>query len=348
MHLLVIEDDPGIAATIRSALEQAGYLVEFESNGENGWFRGDTESFDAIILDLGLPTLDGLTILKRWRKAGRKMPVLVLTARGNWDERVEGIDAGADDYMAKPFRVEELVARIRALLRRAVGHPSPVIEIGEISLDTRQMRVTKSGRPGGPQPAGIPARQLPDAPARAGCRPARADRAPLPAGFRTRIRTPSRSSCGGCVRSWAPTPSPPVAASATRWAGLPSESAVAQAPPAAGFRHLDRRCAAGCRTCDRVHVLPARRAQPEVDLESQLARLVALIDPDPPAPRLTQPMSDPRYETPAGGIYWQIRDPADGTVTRSRSLWDTVLQFDTPLPEDGTIRTATSRRSGCR
>lgn len=147
MHLLVIEDDAGIAATIRSALEQAGFLVEFESNGENGWFRGDTEAFDAIILDLGLPSLDGLTILKRWRKAGRKTPVLVLTARGNWDERVEGIDAGADDYMAKPFRVEELVARTRALLRRAAGHPSPVIEIGEISLDTRQMRVAIAGIP---------------------------------------------------------------------------------------------------------------------------------------------------------------------------------------------------------
>ncbi len=147
MHLLVIEDDSGIAATIRSSLEQAGYIVETESDGEAGWFRGDSEAFDAIILDMGLPTLDGLTILKRWRKASRKMPVLVLTARGNWDERVEGIDAGADDYMAKPFRVEELVARIRALLRRAAGHPSPVIEIGEITLDTRQMRVTKSGMP---------------------------------------------------------------------------------------------------------------------------------------------------------------------------------------------------------
>ena len=147
MHLLVIEDDLGIAATIRSALEQAGFLVELEGNGETGWFRGDTEDFDAVILDIGLPTLDGLTILKRWRKAGRKMPVLVLTARGNWDERVEGIDAGADDYMAKPFRVEELVARTRALLRRAAGHPSPLIEIGEISLDTRQMRVARSGVP---------------------------------------------------------------------------------------------------------------------------------------------------------------------------------------------------------
>lgn len=147
MHLLVIEDDPGIAATIRSALEQAGYLVEIEDNGETGCYRGDTEAFDAVILDLGLPTLDGLTILKRWRKAGRSMPVLVLTARGNWDERVEGIDSGADDYMAKPFRVEELVARIRALLRRAAGHPSPVIEIGDISLDTRQMRVARAGIP---------------------------------------------------------------------------------------------------------------------------------------------------------------------------------------------------------
>lgn len=147
MHLLVIEDDSGIAATIRSALEQAGFLVEFERNGETGWFRGDTEAFDAIILDIGLPTLDGLTILKRWRKAGRKVPVLVLTARGNWDERVEGIDAGADDYMAKPFRLEELVARTRALLRRAAGHPSPVIEVGEISLDTRQMRVARAGIP---------------------------------------------------------------------------------------------------------------------------------------------------------------------------------------------------------
>lgn len=147
MRILVVEDDQGIAATIRAALEQAGFLVKLERNGEDGWFRGDTEAFDAIILDLGLPVLDGLTILKRWRKSGRVTPVLVLTARGNWDERVEGIDAGADDYMAKPFRVEELVARTRALLRRAAGHPSPIIDVGEISLDTRQMRVVKGGIP---------------------------------------------------------------------------------------------------------------------------------------------------------------------------------------------------------
>lgn len=145
MRILVIEDDAAIAATIRTALEQAGFIAEIESNGEDGWFRGDTEPFDAAILDLGLPVLDGLTALKRWRKAGRSLPVLVLTARGNWDERVEGIDAGADDYLGKPFRMEELIARLRALLRRAAGHPAPIIEIGDISLDTRQMRVSKAG-----------------------------------------------------------------------------------------------------------------------------------------------------------------------------------------------------------
>lgn len=147
MRILVIEDEDGIAVTIQTGLEMAGFLVEREANGEDGWFRGDTEPFDAIVLDLGLPVLDGLTALKRWRKAGRTTPILILTARGNWDERVEGIDAGADDYLAKPFRVEELVARVRALLRRAVGHPSPVIEHGDINLDTRQIRVVKGGAP---------------------------------------------------------------------------------------------------------------------------------------------------------------------------------------------------------
>lgn len=145
MRILVLEDDLAISAMIRTALDRAGLLAEVEHDGQEGWFRGDTEAFDAAILDLGLPVLDGLTVLKRWRKAGRNLPVLVLTARGNWDERVEGIDAGADDYLTKPFRVEELVARIRALLRRAAGHPAPVIELGELSLDTRQMRVARDG-----------------------------------------------------------------------------------------------------------------------------------------------------------------------------------------------------------
>ena len=118
-----------------------------EADGENAWFRGDTEAFDAIILDLGLPSLDGLTILKRWRKAGRTSPVLILTARGQWDERVEGIEAGADDYVVKPFRMEEVVARVRAIVRRAGGFASSRIDIGDLVLDTRAMQISRNGVP---------------------------------------------------------------------------------------------------------------------------------------------------------------------------------------------------------
>jgi two-component system OmpR family response regulator len=147
MRLLLIEDDRRIGESLRAALGLAGFSVDHEVDGEEGWFKGDTADFDAVILDLGLPTIDGLTMLKRWRKAGRAMPVLVLTARGSWEERVEGIDAGADDYLVKPFRVEEVVARTRALIRRASGHAASFIEIGDILLDIRQMRVSRSGQP---------------------------------------------------------------------------------------------------------------------------------------------------------------------------------------------------------
>jgi two-component system, OmpR family, response regulator len=147
MRILLAEDDKRIADNVAAALELAGFAVDRQSEGEEIWFRGDSENYDAIVLDLGLPNVDGLTILKRWRRAGRTMPVLILTGRSNWDERVEGIDAGADDYLTKPFRIEELIARLRALLRRAAGNPSPVIAAGEISLDTRQMRVSRAGQP---------------------------------------------------------------------------------------------------------------------------------------------------------------------------------------------------------
>lgn len=147
MRILVAEDDPRIAGALSTALEMAGFVVETESDGEEAWFRGDTEPFDAVVLDLGLPTLEGLAVLKRWRKAGRSQPVLILTARDNWDERVEGIEAGADDYVGKPFRVEEVVARVRALIRRSAGHASPRIEIDNLSLDTRTKQVAVDGVP---------------------------------------------------------------------------------------------------------------------------------------------------------------------------------------------------------
>jgi DNA-binding response OmpR family regulator len=147
MRLLVVEDEPRISEGIKTALDAAGYACDVAADGEDAWFRGDTEAYDLIVLDLGLPKMDGLSILKRWRSSGRNMPVLVLTARGTWPERVEGIDAGADDYLAKPFRTEELVARIRALLRRSVGQGNAVLEAGGLSLDTRQMRIFAGTQP---------------------------------------------------------------------------------------------------------------------------------------------------------------------------------------------------------
>jgi DNA-binding response OmpR family regulator len=147
LRILVAEDDDRISEALSVALTAAGFVAEIEADGENAWYRGDTEQFDAIILDLGLPTLDGLSILKRWRKAGRMAPVLILTARGQWDERVEGIEAGADDYVVKPFRIEEVVARIRAIVRRAGGMASSRLDIGELVLDFRSMQVSRNGVP---------------------------------------------------------------------------------------------------------------------------------------------------------------------------------------------------------
>jgi DNA-binding response OmpR family regulator len=128
MRVLLVEDDWRIASDVARALEAAGYLVETVRNGEEAWFRGDTEDYGAIILDLGLPGMEGLAVLKRWRANNRQTPVLILTARGSWAERVDGIDAGADDYLPKPFRMEELLARLRAIVRRSTGHASSVVE----------------------------------------------------------------------------------------------------------------------------------------------------------------------------------------------------------------------------
>lgn len=147
MRLLLVEDDDRIARDVTAALADAGYVVERESDGEEAWFKGDTEDYSAIVLDLGLPGMDGLSILKRWRASGRHTPILVLTARGTWAERVEGIDAGADDYLPKPFKMEELLARLRAIVRRSAGISAPLIELGTLALDTRLMRLTRDGVP---------------------------------------------------------------------------------------------------------------------------------------------------------------------------------------------------------
>lgn len=147
MRILVAEDEPALADRLSETLGDLGYAVDVATDGEDAEHLGAAEPYDAVILDLGLPTVDGLTVLRRWRAAGNGVPVLVLTARGSWHERVEGIDAGADDYLPKPFRMEELAARLRALIRRAGGHAAPVLECGLVRLDTRTGQVTVDGMP---------------------------------------------------------------------------------------------------------------------------------------------------------------------------------------------------------
>ena len=141
MRALVVEDDPDIGIDVENGLADAGLVVDRITNGPDAWFAGDTEDYAIVVLDLGLPGLDGLTVLRRWRASGRTMPVLILSARGDWTEKVEGIEAGADDYLAKPFQLGELVTRARALLRRAGGHAAPVLEIGRLKVDTRNRRL---------------------------------------------------------------------------------------------------------------------------------------------------------------------------------------------------------------
>jgi DNA-binding response OmpR family regulator len=147
MRLLLVEDDVRLAEGLVAALTGAGFVVDHEADGEAAWFKGDTESYAAAILDLGLPSMDGLSILRKWRANGQRFPVLILTARGDWHERVEGIDAGADDYLPKPFRMEELLARLRALVRRSAGQASAVLVNGPVVLDTRRMAVAVEGVP---------------------------------------------------------------------------------------------------------------------------------------------------------------------------------------------------------
>lgn len=147
MRILIVEDELTLAQQLVNALSQEGYAVDQAHNGIDGHFLGDTEPYDAVLLDLGLPQLDGLSVLKKWRAAGHTFPVLILTARDSWHEKVAGMDAGADDYLAKPFHIEELLARLRALIRRASGFASSELSCGPLLLDTRAQRITLSGMP---------------------------------------------------------------------------------------------------------------------------------------------------------------------------------------------------------
>ncbi len=147
MRVLLVEDDPDLSRQLKASLDDAGYAVDHAPDGEEAQFLGETEPYDAIILDLGLPKVDGVSVLERWRRDGRTTPVLILTARGAWSEKVAGFDAGADDYLTKPFHTEELLARLRALLRRAAGQASPTLTCGGLRLDPRSARASVNGEP---------------------------------------------------------------------------------------------------------------------------------------------------------------------------------------------------------
>ena len=204
MRVLAVEDDPDLARQLADALREAGYAVDLASDGEQGHFLGDTESYDAVVLDLGLPVVDGITVLERWRRAGRNMPVLILTARDRWSEKVAGFDAGADDYVAKPFRMEEVLARLRALIRRAAGHASAELECGPLRLDTRSLARDPRWRSRQAHRAGIPPARLFAPPSGPGRLAHRTHRASLRPGFRPRIRTRSKSSSAASGRRSAP------------------------------------------------------------------------------------------------------------------------------------------------
>jgi two-component system OmpR family response regulator len=147
MRILLVEDDPDLSRQLKAALSDAGYVVDHAADGEEAGFLGETEPYDAIVLDLGLPKVDGGAVLEAWRRAGVTAPVLILTARGAWSEKVAGFDAGADDYLTKPFHTEELLARLRALLRRSAGHAAPELQCGALRLDPRSAHASVAGEP---------------------------------------------------------------------------------------------------------------------------------------------------------------------------------------------------------
>lgn len=147
MRILIVEDEPVLALRLQQTLEAAGFVVDVAYDGEEGWHLGDTEPYDAAVLDLGLPKIDGITILRRWREAGRTLPVLILTARSRWSEKMTGFQAGADDYLTKPFEMDEVVYRLHALIRRAAGHAQPELACGKLHLDSLAGRFSFDGIP---------------------------------------------------------------------------------------------------------------------------------------------------------------------------------------------------------
>lgn len=333
MKVLVVEDEPRLTLQLERMLQGAGYAVDKAYDGEAALHLGETEDYDAVVLDLGLPRLDGVTVLERWREAGRSMPVLVLTARDGWTEKVRGLDAGADDYLTKPFNAEELLARLRALIRRSTGQAQPVVSIGPVTLDPRAARVTLNGQP--VALTGHEYRVLSYLMHHAGKTVSRSEliehvyaqdfdrdsntievfgRSPAPQAGRRPDRNrawPRLPGTGGVKVGWRRPASLRlrVAVGAVLW--------ISAALAAGGFVLVE---------LFREHV----EAQAEAALVQNLEQLVAVlvVGPDE-AVTVARTLSDPRFQRPFSGLYWQVGE-AEEPVARSRSLWDAVL----PVPGD--------------
>ncbi len=340
MRVLIAEDDEHIAADLARALTGDGYVVETARDGERAWFLGDTEDYTAIILDLGLPKLDGLTILKRLREAGRTTPVLILTARGSWPERVEGIDAGADDYLPKPFRVEELLARLRAIVRRAAGQASSVVDMGDISLDERQMKVTRRGIAIALTPLEY---RLFAYLARNRGRVVSQSELIEHVYAQDYEREFERHRGAGCPHTQ------------EAWRRSDRDTARirlhGRGPGALMRRSLRLRLAlAGAIAIAVVLAVAAvglaylfERHTSRVlaeDLDATVRQIAGALTADPAGGlALIREPADPRYASPLSGLYWEVA--ADGQRSlRSRSLWDAALKLPDNEPADGTIHHA--------
>ena len=179
MRVLLVEDDVDLSRQLKTALSDAGYAVDHAPDGEEAWFLGDTEPYDVVVLDLGLPKIDGVSVLERWRREGKTTPVLILTARGAWSDKVAGFDAGADDYLTKPFHTEELLARLRALLRRSAGHAAATLTCGRPAPRSARGAGDGERRAFAADLAGIPPAALHDDASGPGHQPHRAGRAPV-------------------------------------------------------------------------------------------------------------------------------------------------------------------------
>ena len=308
MRILVVEDEPTLSAQLSEALGQAGYLVDSAADGGRAHYLGEVETYDLVVLDLGLPVMDGLTVLKKWRAAGLGMPVLILTARDNWHEKVAGIDAGADDYLTKPFHMEELLARLRALLRRQSAHTSAQWRCGPIMLDTRQARVTVDG-----QALSLTSHEfkvLAVLMQRAGEVVSRAElNEHIYAQDQDRDSNTIEVFIGRLRRSCRPTPSKPCVAWGIGWRGRNERCArarLAALAPAGGHAGLDPGHRGAGRLGSGQSVPPARgratarRAGPAPEPADRGGQCRARRRAERDAaerPRLGQPLS---------GLYWQI------------------------------------------